>query len=363
MKICVIGTRGFPNIQGGVEKHCEFLYTSIAKNSPQTEIIVFRRKSYVKKGNENNIDNIKFIDLPSTRIKGLEAVLHSFLATIYSLFIRPDIVHIHNIGPSLFAPLLNLAHIKVVITYHSANYEHKKWGNFAKLILKISEKIAFACANTIIFVNRFQMEKCKSRIKKKCYYIPNGIVSPQKILEKSTLERFNLYEKQYILSVGRITPEKGFDTLIKAYNLSSTNLKLVIVGEAETETDYKKELIQLAGGKNIIFTGTLLGNDLAEIYQNAGFYILASRNEGFPIVLLEAMSYGLDLIVSDIPATHLIPLDKSSYFKLDDIKELSTKIDLKSSKIERKKYNLSEYNWNNIAKKTIEAYTEIYKHN
>lgn len=358
MKICVIGTRGFPNIQGGVEKHCELLYSHIAKIPGENTIIVFRRKPYIQGNNESLDKKITFIDLPSTRIKGIEAVIHSFLATIYALFLKPEIVHIHNIGPSLFAPILKIRNIKIVLTYHSANYEHNKWGYFAKSLLRMSEKIAFACADHIIFVNKAQMEKCKKHIKNKSYYIPNGVVKPVKTNQKNILKLFNLSENGYILSVGRITPEKGFDILIKAYKASKTKLKLVIVGDAEAEKEYKNELLKLAQDSNIVFTGTLLNNDLEQVYQNAGFYVLSSRNEGFPIVLLEAMSHGLDLIVSDIPGTRQIPLEETSYYPVECVDKLTSLIETKSLSYKRKVYDLKLFDWQNIAEQTYRIYNE-----
>ena len=109
MKIFVFGTRGFPNIQGGVEKHCEALYNKLSKSFHMT---VFRRKSYVDNAKLDSA--IHFIDLPSTKIKGFEALIHSFLCTCICIQKRPDIIHIHNIGPGLFIPLLRLLGLKVV---------------------------------------------------------------------------------------------------------------------------------------------------------------------------------------------------------------------------------------------------------
>ncbi len=172
MKICVLGTRGFPKIQGGVEKHCEALYPLLAK---ENDIIVFRRKPYVT-DLTTTFDNIRFIDLPSTKIKGFEAVLHSFLSTLYAVCLRPDIVHVHNIGPAMFTPILKLFRLKVVLTYHSPNYEHKKWGWLSRQILLLSEMIALKSADAIIFVNKFQMEKYEYSVRKKSYYLPNGIL-------------------------------------------------------------------------------------------------------------------------------------------------------------------------------------------
>ena len=151
MKICIIGTRGFPKIQGGVEKHCEALYVNIAKLYNAIDIFVFRRKPYIVSTPDYN--RLHFIDLPSTQIKGVETVIHSFFSTWVSIIKRADIIHYHNIGPALFSPLAKLFGIKVVLTYHSANYEHKKWGRFARLVLKLSEKIAFIFSDKIIFVN------------------------------------------------------------------------------------------------------------------------------------------------------------------------------------------------------------------
>lgn len=355
MKVCVIGTRGFPNIQGGVEKHCEQLYTAITLNH-DIKIYLFRRTAYTKKEDSCSIKGIKFIDLPSTKIKGFETVFHSLLATIYCLFLKPDIVHIHNIGPAIFCPILKLINTKIILTYHSANYEHKKWNKFAKSILRLSEKIAFKYSDSIIFVNKFILEKLPENIKRKSHYLPNGITEPKFSYNNDVLEQIGVKPKDYILSVGRITPEKGFNVLIEAYKKSSTHLKLIIVGDIDAENTYAKELKKLSSSPNIIFTGAIYGKGLNQLYQNAAFYVLPSINEGFPLVLLEAMSYNLDLIVSDIPACHIIELDKSNYFPVNNIDILKEKINLKSKGYKLIQYNLSQFDWKEIAENVYIIY-------
>ena len=92
MKVCVFGLRGFPLVEGGVEKHCESLYSHIQYDA---DITVIRRKPFVR--SKEKYKNITFIDLISTKIKGFEVVLHSFLATRKAAKLKPDLVHIHNI--------------------------------------------------------------------------------------------------------------------------------------------------------------------------------------------------------------------------------------------------------------------------
>ena len=346
MKICIIGSRGFPGIQGGVEKHCEALYTSMCSQHNNIEITVFRRKPYIT--SSPSYKNIHFIDLPSTKIKGFETVIHSFFATCVAITQSPQIIHFHNIGPAMFSPLAKLFGIKVILTFHSANYEHKKWGKFAKLLLKGSEKIALSQADKVIFVNKFQMQKSPKKYNTKYIYIPNGIPKVSFPKNVNFIQSLKLESKKYILAVGRITPEKGFDLLIKAFSQINTDYKLVIAGGVETETGYFKKLQDMIPPLRIIFTGYATGDNLKQLYSNAALFVLPSRNEGFPIVLLEAMAYQLDVLVSDIPATHLVDLQEKDYFKLDDENSLIKGISDKLQNITSRKYDLTNFNWDKI---------------
>lgn len=362
MRVCVFGTRGFPAVEGGVEKHCESLYPLVDKD---IEIIVFRRKPYIV-NNTGSADypNIRFIDLPSTKIKGFEAVMHSLLATVCCVFLRPNIVHIHNIGPALFIPLLKLFSIPVVLTFHSANYEHKKWGYFAKKLLKYSENVALRFADRIIFVNKFQLEKYSDTIQKKSIFIPNGIRFLDADEQKGLLEKWNIEPEKYILSVGRITPEKGFHTLIEAFcRAKLRDVKLVIAGGVEFENTYMKELQSLATDDSIIFTGYVHGKELGQLYSNARLFVLASENEGFPLVLLEAMSYNRNVLVSDIPAMHLVKLNSNDYFLPGDVMMLEKRLAEKLQEASRRVYELEEYDWVKIAAQVSKIYHSVFFEN
>ena len=363
MKIYVFGTRGFPLVQGGVEKHCEILYPSIvseAQKEDRTEVVVYRRKPYISLSKNARYPNIRFIDLPSTRIKGFEVLYHSLLSVLHILTQPRGIIHIHNIGPALFTPVLRLFKRKVILTYHSANYEHQKWNFIERKLLKLCEKIALRYANGIIFVNRFHLEKFPVRIRKKSHYIPNGIQTPIFSCSSEYLEKWGLCGTKYILSVGRITPEKGFEILIKAFLSIHSDFKLAIAGGTESETGYYEQLIGMCDKNKIVFTGYVFGEALSQLYTHAELFVLPSFSEGFPLVLLEAMSYGLPLIVSDIPATRLIELAPKCYFPVGDIDALKEKlIDFMQANHEQKPvaYDLSPYDWRKIAKQTIGVYS------
>src|SRR4030042_3279171 len=115
MKIFVTGTRGIPDIPGGVEKHCQELYPLIVAKG--YEVILATRTPYVVE-REDLWQGIRLIHTFAPRIKSLEAIVHTFLAILKSRFYNPDFLHIHAIGPGLLAPFARLLGLKVVLTNH-----------------------------------------------------------------------------------------------------------------------------------------------------------------------------------------------------------------------------------------------------
>jgi hypothetical protein len=85
MKIAVIGTRGFPNIQGGIEKHCEKLYTHLAEKG--CDITVFTRKPYVDP-DLHTYKGVSLISINCPKSKYLEAFVHTFRSLRCLLFLQ-----------------------------------------------------------------------------------------------------------------------------------------------------------------------------------------------------------------------------------------------------------------------------------
>ncbi|MDE7411656.1 MAG: glycosyltransferase family 4 protein [Paramuribaculum sp.] len=356
--LAIIGIRGFPGVQGGVESHCAMLAPYLAS---EFSCRVYRRKPYLTDESSTPVgENITFIDLPSTRIKGFETVWHTLLCCMHLLFHRVNVVNVHNIGPGMFTPLLRIMGIKVVLTYHSPNYEHDKWGKGSKLLLRISEKLALTWANHIIFVSPVQRAKYSQNILNKSHAIPNGIPPVSHSDRIDFLKSHNITPRKYILAVGRLTPEKGFDTLIKAVNLLSEPYTLVIAGSCDHDPKYMEYLKSCDINNRTIFTGYTTGEPLNQLYSHARLYVLSSRNEGFPMVLLEAMSHSLPVICTDIPAAHIIELPPHQYTPVDNPEQCARTIEtILAEPDERTDYNLNAYHWQDIARQTCQVYDSL----
>ena len=111
--------------------------------------------------------------------------------------------------------------------------------------------------------------------------------------------------------------------MIKAFKGLEGDYKLVIAGDAGHETEYSMSLRHMASEDDrIILTGYITGEPLNQVYTHARLFVLPSYHEGLPIVLLEAMSYVLPVLVSDIPANKEVELPAERYFRCGDVDDL-----------------------------------------
>jgi len=362
IKVAVVGTRGFPGVQGGVESHCEHLYPHLVKLG--CEVTVFARKPYLNNKNEF-YEGIKFISLNCPRNKFLEAIVHTFKSVLASHKLHPDILHIHAIGPSFFAPMARMLGMRVIVTNHGPDYERKKWPLPAKMFLRFCERMGMTYANEIITIANNIADDVREKYGRDSSVIPNGVEITSLLEKEDILAKYELRRHKYILAVGRFVPEKGFDVLIKAFNQCKFDRwKLVIVGNADHEDIYSRELKAQAGkNENIILTGFLSGKALQQLYSHAGLFVIPSYYEGLPIVLLEAISYGLSCIASDIPANRNVDLGGNRYFKTGEVNSLAGKMKeyiAKPWQDEDRKKQIDmiaeKYNWGKIADETLKVY-------
>jgi glycosyltransferase involved in cell wall biosynthesis len=370
MRIVVLGTRGFPDVQGGVERHCENLYPRLVKLG--CEVIVLARAPYT--GNkEYSFQGVTIKPIACPKHRSLEAIVHTFKGIFEARMLRPDILHIHAIGPSIFVPLARLLGMKVVMTHHGQDYRRLKWGQTAKATLRVGETAGCVFANAVIAISKEISSDCIRRFGRGAAVIPNGVVVMPAERTGKILKERGIETGRYLLAVGRFVPEKGFTDLIEAFGIASKAMrsadraaewKLVIAGDADHEDEYSMKVKEKAmATENVVLTGSQKGRDLAELYSHAGLFVLPSYHEGLPIVLLEAMSYGLSCIVSDIAANREVALSGDRYFKPGDTGKLAEKIlefiARPFSEAEKKAQVdiiAREYNWDAISEATLKIY-------
>lgn len=358
MKIAVTGTRGFPNVIGGVETHCEEVFSRLAAKG--YDITVFRRTGYCH-DNLQEYKGVKLYNMSHPKSKILEAFIHTFKAVFVAKYkLHADVIHIHAIGPSLMCPLARLLGMKVIVTHHGPDYDRDKWGFIAKTILRIGEWSAVRFANEMIVIsNVIFYHIVQSFGRNDMHLIYNGVPPAKRMTDYSYLDKIGVEPYKYIFAMGRFVPEKQFHLLIDAWRQTQHDgFRLVIAGDCNIADSYSKKLKQLATENNVILTGFIKGDPLYTLLTFAHTFVLPSTHEGHPIALLEAMSYDLPVIVSSIPANEEIRLKASCYFPVGSTPALVKRLSetLRKRPGYRVKYDMRSYNWDNITKQIEKVY-------
>ena len=128
--------------------------------------------------------------------------------------------------------------------------------------------------------------------------LPNPRHSQEASLELTPVQR-PLFDKPVLLAVGRLTPQKDFGMLLRAFaDLSSRHdLNLVILGEGPERASLEAQAQELGVADRVFLLGFV---DNAEAFmRRARLFVMSSRNEGLPMVLIEALGAGAAIVSTD----------------------------------------------------------------
>lgn len=359
----VLGIRGMPNIPGGIETHAEQLYARLSALGCNVEALV--RSPFVA-SDVRSFGSIRIRRLWSPRVPRVEAFLHSFIGVVYAGIARPDILHIHGVGPAIVTPLARLLGLRVVVTHHSPDYEREKFSRFACWVLRLGERVGMHYSHARIAVSKTIADLVLSQYGRDAYLIPNGVASVEPSSGAEHVRRFGLEPGRYFLEVSRMDPGKRQLDLIRAYAAADVRgWKLALVGSLDNSR-YSQQVRSAAKDAGVVLTGYLRGEPLRQLYSHAGAFVLPSAHEGLPIALLEALSYGLPVLASDIPGNLELNLESSNYFPLGDtsalaahLKQLTQAPMNDGERAARRLSTARSYNWDRIAQQTLQVYRSI----
>ncbi|MGQ5717574.1 glycosyltransferase family 4 protein [Pseudochrobactrum asaccharolyticum] len=369
-KVMMLGLRGVPQVQGGVEKHVEELARVFVEKGWDVEVL--GRKPYLTQKQAYQWEGVQVTPLWAPVSTKFEAIAHTFFGVLVAAVRRPDILHIHAIGPALLTPLARLFGLKTVVTHHGFDYNRDKWGGLARKMLKTGEWAGMRFASQRIAVSRHIVETMAERYHVSAQFIPNGVTLRESAGTSDVLQQFGLGEKQYVVMVARIVPEKNQHDLITAFAAMQaagyhTDKKLAIVGAADHQSPYVDQVKAIAAQTpNVVLTGMQRGDDLAALYSNAALFVLPSSHEGMPIAMMEAMGYGLPVLASNITANLEVGLPEGDYFPLGNTKalakQMAAKLDqpLSSKQAEAQSAEVAAtYGWPGIAEQTLAVYQRL----
>ncbi|MCL8005995.1 glycosyltransferase family 4 protein [Gelidibacter japonicus] len=277
---------------GGAERVLALMVNSLAKNKSNkiSVITLFQDKEeYILDPSINRVKLKQTSFIPSHTLRSI-VNLSRYYKTKSN---RPDVivsfVTLTNLITIIVAKLFS---IKIIAQEHNSHLRYMKG---RKRITDFTKKYLYKRADVITVLTSFDVE----------FYSNHGAnvyVMPNPCSFKSIRENTHIREKT-ILAVGHLNRyhHKGFDNLIKLIApllKKHTQWHLKIAGAGDEGLKYLKQLAtEHKIVDKIIFTGFI--DDISKIMYESSIFILPSRFEGLPMVLLEAMSQGMACISYD----------------------------------------------------------------
>lgn len=281
---------------------------------------------------------------------------------------NPYIVHIHMSSykdfsqKRVFHKICKLLNKKTILHIHGGAFiDFYNTSNNKKSIVNTLNS-----ADLLIVLSDYWKDFFKKLCPdKKIVVLPNAV--DMKISNKYS--KISKNDKTYnVLFVGRLEKQKGIFDLIKAFNMiKDDNIKLLLMGPFMNNEKEIKDLIKkLNISDKIVFLGNINSDERFKYFASADVFVLPSYFEGLPVAILEAMSFGLPVISTNVGAIpEVVKKDNGILIKPGDVKALknailkiknNTKIDYKKNNIEKIKKN---YTLDIFKKKLEEVYEKI----
>ena len=225
----------------------------------------------------------------------------------------PDVVHIVTEGPLGLTALQAAKSKKIAVSsgFHSAFQDFSRFFDLAFLVKPIQRYLTwFHNSTDVTCVPSQYTEQALRGFGVTCPLVVVGRgVDTAKFSPKHRSQRLRQQwgvdiDTRVMLYVGRLSPEKEVDVLIKSFHAlqaqQGVNIKFVIVGDGPDRI----RLSKMTTSKDVIFMGSLGGHELATAYASADVFTFASQADTFGNVVLEAIASGLPVIAYDYVCAH-----------------------------------------------------------
>lgn len=258
--------------------------------------------------------------------------------------------------------------VKKLIKKIAPNIVHTHLGEASKLVARSKEYKLVATSHmnfkikyyknhdAILVQNRTQEDIVKNSFERKVkkLFLWTTLKKNEKFKNANLRKKLNIPADAYIFgSLGRFHPQKGFDIAIKAFKKANLhNCYLILAGDNyEDYLNFAEDKIKIIERQN----------NVNIFYNTINCFILSSRWEGFGLVLLEAMNFGLPIITSINEGNEEWIRDfPVRLFKNESIQELSKHmIAQKNNKVTDVRYNLENFDYEKNCKKIEEFYNQI----
>jgi glycosyltransferase involved in cell wall biosynthesis len=354
VRIAILGTRGIPANYGGFETFAEELSIRLIERGHEVSVYCRARHSVAW------YRGVSLRYVPTIRHKYFDTLAHTLFSTLHLMAHRVDAALYCNAANAIFTPLARLSGIPVALNVDGIERQRKKWNSLAKGWYFVSEWLATFCPNRVVTDAASIQQYYRKQWSKETTFIPygadTGTVDSDDVLRTLGLER-----GRYFLYVSRMEPENNALAVRLAFERTSTEMKLALIGDAPYADAYISK-VRDTKDPRVVIPGGIYGRGYHELQSNSFAYIHATEVGGTHPALIEAMGRGALVLYLNNPENAEVCGEAGIPFSNDLAEKIEYALSL--SEAERERYRRcaearvrERYSWDAITS----AYERLLK--
>ena len=305
MAIIIHFGKFYPPDSGGIESVTVSLAKGAARLGHLVSVVCFEKNAI--KSSSESIDGVHVIRTPFFKLIASQPLGFKYFLQCLLASRKADIVHLH--APNMLGALCALCipnRTRLLVHWHSDVLNKGILGK----ILHPLESMLLCRANIIVATSQVYADASETLtlFKHKIAVVPIGVRDINREGNDSQLPlafEAQICSRKIVLAVGRLVPYKGFNVLIQASQHFDKDSVVVIVGGGPLQLQLQEAIVQDGVEDRVVLAGRLSDATLHVLFERANLFCLPStyRSEAFGVVLLEAMTYGLPIVATDIPGS------------------------------------------------------------
>lgn len=368
-----LDVRMYGTQHGGIGRYCQELFPRVLQMDTENQYFLFFSGKNIEKKDLEALKKFKNVSLVESNFRHYsfgEQTGFLKLLNKYNL----DLVHFPNFNAPLFYKRAFVVTIHDMVHHKIGGAKKSHWLHF----LAYKKVIATAAKNAkkIITVSEYSKKDIANFLQvslEKIKVTYEGIFLNTEVPEKfvADIKKRYILTSPYFLFVGVMERKKnlvnltrGFDFFLQKYKVK---MDLVIVGSIDKHyPEIKRKAMDVKNSNSLIFTGFVEEDELKALYKGAYGFVSASLHEGFGLPGVEALAFGLPLLVSNIEVFNEIYDNAAIYFNPLDPADIGEKMNLLArdpqfhEQLQQKSFERSSmFDWDKTAQETLEVYKDI----
>lgn len=264
------------------------------------DVVIYCRKGeYPPELRRGSHEGVRLVYVPSWGGKNFSGILATFFSVLHALiFERFDVHFFVNVGMGHHCALARLFGKKVVLNVDGLDWKRGKWGRFGRAYFLSAAHMAVRVCNRLVTDAEGMRQFYLEEFGRDTTMIAYGAYVEESS-EPALIDRYGVKQREYYLVVSRLIPENNLDVILEGYLASGTSKQLVIVGSANYESPFHRQL-RSRPNQNVVFTGHVHDQAvLRELWCNSFAYLHGHSVGGTNPALLRAMGCGACVVAHD----------------------------------------------------------------